>query len=91
VGPGPGFDDMKKRKFLILPGLELRLLGRTALSQSLYREKRNTCKVFVENSERNREFRGFGSGILSFKIIKKFLEMLTVETGVSEKSILTSF
>jgi hypothetical protein len=30
-------DDVKNRKFLTLPGLELRLLGRPACSQSLYR------------------------------------------------------
>jgi hypothetical protein len=30
-----GLDDMKKRKFLHLPGLELRPLGRRAHSQSL--------------------------------------------------------
>jgi hypothetical protein len=30
-------DDVEKRKFLILPGLELRPLGRPARSQSLYR------------------------------------------------------
>jgi hypothetical protein len=32
-----GLDDVEKRKFFILPGLELRLLGRPARSQSLYR------------------------------------------------------
>jgi hypothetical protein len=32
-----GLDDLKKRKFLTLPGLELRPLGRLARSQSLYR------------------------------------------------------
>jgi hypothetical protein len=37
VDPRAGLDDMKKRKFLTLPGLELRLLGRPARSQSLYR------------------------------------------------------
>jgi hypothetical protein len=31
-----GLDDVEKRKFLILPGLELRPLGRPARSQSLY-------------------------------------------------------
>jgi hypothetical protein len=30
-----GLDDMEKRKFLTLPGLELRPLGRPARSQSL--------------------------------------------------------
>jgi hypothetical protein len=37
VGPRAGMDEMEKTKFFILPGLELRLLGRPARSQSLYR------------------------------------------------------
>jgi hypothetical protein len=37
VGPRAGLDDVENRKFLTLPGLELRLLGRPARSQSLYR------------------------------------------------------
>jgi hypothetical protein len=37
VDPKPGMDDMEKRKFLTLSGLELRPLGRPARSQSLYR------------------------------------------------------
>jgi hypothetical protein len=37
VGLRTGVDDVEKRKFLTLPGLELRPLGRPALSQSLYR------------------------------------------------------
>jgi hypothetical protein len=32
-----GLDDLEKRKFSILPGLELRPLSRPARSQSLYR------------------------------------------------------
>jgi hypothetical protein len=32
-----GLDDVEKRKFLTLPGLELRPVGRPARSQSLYR------------------------------------------------------
>jgi hypothetical protein len=32
-----GLNDVEKRKFLTLPGLELRLLGRPARNQSLYR------------------------------------------------------
>jgi hypothetical protein len=31
-----GLDDVEKRKFFTLPGLELRLRGRAARSQSLY-------------------------------------------------------
>jgi hypothetical protein len=34
-----GLDDVEKRKFLPPPGLELRPLGRPALSQSLYRPR----------------------------------------------------
>jgi hypothetical protein len=37
VGLRLGLDDMEKRKFLLLPGLELRPLGRPARSHSLYR------------------------------------------------------
>jgi hypothetical protein len=37
VGPSIGMDNVERRKFLTLPGLELRSLGRSARSQSLYR------------------------------------------------------
>jgi hypothetical protein len=37
VGLRAGRDDVEKRKFLTLPGLELRPLGHSARSQSLYR------------------------------------------------------
>jgi hypothetical protein len=37
VDPTAGLDDVENRKFLALPGLELRPLGRPARSQSLYR------------------------------------------------------
>jgi hypothetical protein len=37
VDPRAGLDEVEKRKFLTLPGLELRHLGRPAHSQSLYR------------------------------------------------------
>jgi hypothetical protein len=37
VGPRAGLGDVEKRKFLTLPGLELRPLSRSAHSQSLYR------------------------------------------------------
>jgi hypothetical protein len=37
VGPRAGMDDVDDRKFLTLPGLEHRPLGRAARSQSLYR------------------------------------------------------
>jgi hypothetical protein len=35
VEPKVGMDDVERRKFLTLPGLELRLLGRPARRQSL--------------------------------------------------------
>jgi hypothetical protein len=37
VDPTAGLDDVEKRKFFTLPGLELRSLGSPARSQSLYR------------------------------------------------------
>jgi hypothetical protein len=37
VEPTAGLNDVKKRKSLTLPGIELRPLGRPARSQSLYR------------------------------------------------------
>jgi hypothetical protein len=37
VDPRAGLDDLEKRKFLTLPGLELQPLRRPARSQSLYR------------------------------------------------------
>jgi hypothetical protein len=37
VDPRAALDNVKKRKLLTLPGLELRPLGRPARSQSLYR------------------------------------------------------
>jgi hypothetical protein len=36
VGPRTGLDEMERRKFFTLPGLELRPLGPPARSQSLY-------------------------------------------------------
>jgi hypothetical protein len=39
VGPRAGLDDVEKRKFLTLPGFELRPLGRLARGLSLYRPR----------------------------------------------------
>jgi hypothetical protein len=39
VDPRAGLDEMEKKQFLALPGLELRILGRPARSQSLYRQR----------------------------------------------------
>jgi hypothetical protein len=36
VGPRVGLDDVKNRKFLTLPGLEFRPIGRPARNQLLY-------------------------------------------------------
>jgi hypothetical protein len=36
VDPPVGLDEVEKKKFFILPGLELRTLDRPASSQSLY-------------------------------------------------------
>jgi hypothetical protein len=38
-------DEVEKRKFLMLPGIKLRLLGRPARSQSLYRLRSPSRKV----------------------------------------------
>jgi hypothetical protein len=45
VGPRAGLDNVEKRKFLTLPGLELRPLGSPARSQSLYRLRYPGCPV----------------------------------------------
>jgi hypothetical protein len=37
MDPRAGLDDVEKRKFLILPGLELRLLSRPARIESIHR------------------------------------------------------
>jgi hypothetical protein len=37
MDPRAGLDDVEKRKFFTIPGLELRPLGRPARSRSLYR------------------------------------------------------
>jgi hypothetical protein len=37
VGPRAGMNDVEERKFITLPGIELRSLRRPARSQSLYR------------------------------------------------------
>jgi hypothetical protein len=47
VGPRAGLDYMEKRKFLTLPGLELRPLRRPARSQSLYRLSYSGSRTFV--------------------------------------------
>jgi hypothetical protein len=56
VDPTAGLDDVEKKKFFTLPGLELRPLGRSARNQSLYRlqypavEKSKEIKMELSNS-----------------------------------------
>jgi hypothetical protein len=50
VDPRTGLDDVEKRKFLTLLGLELRPLGRPARSWSLYR-LRHPGSCWVQNRE----------------------------------------
>jgi hypothetical protein len=46
MGPIAGLDAVEKGKFLILPGPELRLFGRPANSQSLYRLSYPTSHIY---------------------------------------------
>jgi hypothetical protein len=39
MGPTAGLDDVERTKFLTLPGLEFRPLGRPARRQALYRRR----------------------------------------------------
>jgi hypothetical protein len=39
VDPRAGLDDVEKRKFMTLPGFQLRPLGRPARSHSVYRQR----------------------------------------------------
>jgi hypothetical protein len=62
VDPRASQDDVEKRKFVILPGLELRPLGRPIRSQSLYRLRldktqniTNTCfNIYNLSSDENK-------------------------------------
>jgi hypothetical protein len=47
VGPKAGLDEVEERKFLKLPVLELRPLGRLARSQSLYRLRSPVYADFI--------------------------------------------
>jgi hypothetical protein len=58
VNPRVVLDDVKKRKFLTLPGLELGPLGRPASSQSLYR-LRYPCSMIYS-------YKGQFSGVPTF-------------------------
>jgi hypothetical protein len=48
VDPRAGLDDLEKRKFLTLPGLEFRPLGHSARNQSLYRLRYPESLTFRE-------------------------------------------
>jgi hypothetical protein len=50
VDPRAGLDDMEKRKFLTLPGLEPRVLYRPARSQSDYAIPARTSNVYLTYS-----------------------------------------
>jgi hypothetical protein len=51
VGPRAGLDDVEKKKFLTLTGLELRPLGRPARSQSLYRLRYPSSDCITEGAK----------------------------------------
>jgi hypothetical protein len=55
VDPRAGLNNVKKRKFLILPGLELRPFGRPARSQSLYRLRYPGSFIYANLGEKNRK------------------------------------
>jgi hypothetical protein len=50
VGPRVGLDDAEKRKFLTLPRLEIRPLGRLVRGQSLYRLRFSALTLFDVHS-----------------------------------------
>jgi hypothetical protein len=59
-----GLDDLEERKFLILPGLEFRPLGRAARNQSLYRLSYPGSSVGNSTAERLRALSSEMPGIL---------------------------
>jgi hypothetical protein len=67
VDPRVDLDDMEKSKFLILPGLELRPVGRPARIQSLYRlhYPGSSVKKELLNVIRSREAQS-GGNVLDF-------------------------
>jgi hypothetical protein len=79
VDPTAGLDDVEKRKFLTLPGLELRPLGRRARSQSLYRlsypgsfmygvHERSRLPLLRISAAENRNFPVTSIGNLQYRI-----------------------
>jgi hypothetical protein len=68
VGPGTGLEDTEMRKFLPQPGFELRLVGRTAPSQSLYNCQNLQNWLFNEVVSRNLSYESglcYGNGGIS--------------------------
>jgi hypothetical protein len=51
VDPRADLDDMEKRKFLTLPGLQLRPVGRPTRSQSLFRLSYPGSRYILRNEE----------------------------------------
>jgi hypothetical protein len=64
LDPRAGLDDVEKKKFLTLPGLELRSLGRPARSHSL--------GPVVGVYEYGREIWGFKRGQLFIDCLRKY-------------------
>jgi hypothetical protein len=59
VNPRAGLDDVEKRKFLTLPGLELRPLGLPACSQLQYGQRYpDPSKVALKYKKLRREING---------------------------------
>jgi hypothetical protein len=56
MDPRVGLDDVEKRKFLTLPGLELRSLGRPALSQCMVDIFREITVRAIDGKKRNTLF-----------------------------------
>jgi hypothetical protein len=73
VDPRAGLDDVEKRKFFTLQGLELRLLGRPTRSQSVYRLRyrgsycRECRRAIITVPVRNSEIYFLNSNCLGFQ------------------------
>jgi hypothetical protein len=57
VKPRASLDDVENRKFLTIPGLELRPLGRPAYIQSLYRMRYPDLHIYVSILHSHLHFR----------------------------------
>jgi hypothetical protein len=72
VGPRTGLDDMEKRKFLPLPALELRPLGRPARRRYTDPQIRDAYRPLVRRPERKGNLKDLGVG--RKKILKFILK-----------------